>query len=140
MNPAIANGSLGSLAVLPGVPESARRARAVVSRVLGPDHAAAQAAAACVSELAANAISHTRSGLPGGTFTLSVHDSGDAVRIAVTDTGSNTWPRARQPRRTSTHGRGLAIVAALSAAWGSERTGGGQVTWCKVHASDTTTA
>jgi serine/threonine-protein kinase RsbW len=140
MNPAIANGRLGSLAVLPGVPESARRARAVVSRVLGPDHPAAQAAVACVSELAANAISHTRSGLPGGTFTVSVHDSGDAVRIAVTDTGGNTRPRVRRPRPASTRGRGLAIVAALSAAWGCERIGGGQVTWCHIHTSDTTAA
>jgi len=46
----------------------------------------------------------------------------------------------RRPRRASTRGRGLAIVAALSAAWGSERTGGGQVTWCQIHASDTTAA
>jgi anti-sigma regulatory factor (Ser/Thr protein kinase) len=136
MIPAAAHG-LGTLAVLPGVPESAGRARAVVRRVLGPDHPAAQAAATCVSELAANAINHTPSGLPGGTFTLSVHDGGDAVRIAVTDVGSNTRPRARRPRLTSTHGRGLAIVAAVAAAWGNKRTGSGQITWCEIHASDT---
>ena len=129
--------ALGTLAVLPGVPESAGRARAVVRHVLGPDHPAAQAAATCVSELAANAINHTRSGLPSGTFTLSVHDGGEAVRIAVTDAGSTTRPRARHPRPTSTHGRGLVIVAALAAAWGSKRTRGGQITWCEIHASDT---
>lgn|SRR5215469_8647394 len=87
MNPAAADGGPETSAVLPGVPESARRARAVVTRALGQDHPAAQAAAACVSELAANAIGHTRSGQPGGSFTVSVHDAGDAVRIAVTDAG-----------------------------------------------------
>lgn len=140
MNPAAADGGPETSAVLPGVPESARRARAVVTRALGQDHPAAQAAAACVSELAANAIGHTRSGQPGGSFTVSVHDAGDAVRIAVTDAGGTARPRARRPRRASTRGRGLAIVAALSAAWGSQRTGGGQVTWCQIHASDTTAA
>src|SRR5262249_12583109 len=96
--------------------------------------------AACVSELAANAISHTRSGQPGGTFTVSVHDGGDTARIAVTDASSTAAPRARGPRPASRRGRGLAIVAALSAAWGYEGTGGGQVTWCHIHASDTTAA
>lgn len=139
MNPAAERGPETS-AVLPGVPESARQARAVVTRALGQDHPAAPAAAACVSELAANAIVHTRSGQPGGMFTVSVHDGGDAVRITVTDAGSTARPRVRRPRPASIRGRGLAIVAALSAAWGCERTGGGQVTWCHIHARDTTAA
>lgn len=137
-NPAADDGPETS-AVLPGVPESAQRARAVVTQALGQDHPAAPAAA-CVSELAANAIGHTRSGQPGGTFTVSVHDGGDAVRIAVTDAGSTGRPRERRSHSASTRGRGLTIVAALSAAWGYERTGGGQVTWCHIHANDTTAA
>jgi anti-sigma regulatory factor (Ser/Thr protein kinase) len=140
MNPAASGGGPQASAVLPGVPESARRARAVVTRTLGHDHPAAPAAASCVSELAANAISHTRSGQPGGTFTVSVHDGGDTVRIAVTDAGSTARPRVRRPRPASTRGRGLALVAALSAAWGYQRTGGGQLTWCHISASGTTAA
>ena len=132
----VANGRLETWAVLPGVPESAGRARTAVTQALGPGHPAGHAAAACVSELAANAICHTRSGLPGGTFTVSLHDGGDLVHIAVTDAGGTARPRVKRPRRASAHGRGLAIVAALSAAWGCERTGGGQVTWCEIHASD----
>jgi serine/threonine-protein kinase RsbW len=117
--------------VLPGVPQAAGMARAVVAQALGPGHPAAADAAVCVSELAANAVCHTRSGQPGGTFTVSVQAGRGVVRIAVADAGSGTRPRAMRARRGAFHGRGLAIVAALSAAWGCERAGGGQITWCE---------
>ncbi len=122
--------------VLPGVPEAAAMARAVVAQALGPGHPATADAAVCVSELAANAVCHTRSGLPGGTFTVSVQAGRGVVRVAVADAGSASRPTARRARRSAVHGRGLAIVAALSAAWGCERAGGGQITWCEFPASE----
>ena len=122
--------------VLPGVLDSAGQARAVVAQALGRGHPAAADAAVCVSELAANAVCHTRSGLPGGMFTVSVQARAGVVRIAVTDAGSASRPRIRRAGRHSTHGRGLAIVEALSAAWGCERAGGGQITWCEFPASE----
>jgi serine/threonine-protein kinase RsbW len=121
--------------VLPGAPESARQARAVVRRELG-GHPAAEAAVLCVSELAANAVCHSRSGLPGGTFTVSVRAGRDVVRIAVTDADGAAGPRLRHSRQPGTHGRGLAIVAALSQSWGCERAQGGRVTWCEFPASE----
>jgi len=119
--------------VLPGVPESVRQARAVVRRELG-DRPGADAAVLAVSELASNAVRYTRSGLPGGTFAVSVQAGPGLVRIAVTDAGSTTRPRARRARRGSEHGRGLTIVDALSVRWGSERAGAGRVTWCEIPA------
>jgi anti-sigma regulatory factor (Ser/Thr protein kinase) len=68
----------------------------------------------CASELAANAVQHSRSGAPGGSFTLSVEVSrGEHVRIAVEDAGGPWLPGTRLD-----HGRGLGIVAALAADWG----------------------
>jgi len=120
--------------VLPGVPEAAGMARAVVLQALA-GHPAADEAALCVSELAANAICHSRSGLPGGTFTVTVQQAGGGVRIAVTDAGSGGRPRARRAAADSTRGRGLAIVGAVSAAWGCEQADGGRVTWCEIRAA-----
>jgi anti-sigma regulatory factor (Ser/Thr protein kinase) len=121
-------------AVLPGVPEAAGMARAVVLQAL-PSHPAADEAALCVSELAANAVLHSGSGLPGGTFTVTVELAGTGVRIAVTDAGATTRPRTMRPSRGRTHGRGLAIVDALSASWGwgCQRRGGSRTTWCEIY-------
>ena len=77
--------------VLPGVPESVREARALVRRQLGAGDAA-EAAALVVSELATNAICYTRSGLPGGTFAVSVQQVPGGVVIRVRDAGSRVAP------------------------------------------------
>jgi serine/threonine-protein kinase RsbW len=69
----------------------------------------------CASELAANAIRHSRSGLPGGHFT--VHGAvipGDCVLIEVEDDGGPWTAAVRDPVR----GHGLDIVQALAADWG----------------------
>jgi anti-sigma regulatory factor (Ser/Thr protein kinase) len=63
------------------------------------------------SELATNAIVHSRSGLPGGLFTVraEVHP-GDFAWLEVEDQGG-PWV-ARDPDEE--HGRGLALVVALA--------------------------
>jgi anti-sigma regulatory factor (Ser/Thr protein kinase) len=117
--------------VLRGAPESVREARAMIRRALGVHHPAAEAGALCVSELATNAIAYTRSGLPGGTFAVSVRETPDGVLIRVADGGARGRP-APASRAAGEHGRGLQIVAALSAGWGTERVGRGRVTWCLI--------
>lgn len=117
--------------VLPGAPESVREARAMVRRALGGHHPAAGAAALCVSELATNAIAYTRSGLPGGSFAVSLREVPGGVLIRVADGGARGMP-ARDGRAPGEHGRGLQIVAALSAGWGTGRAGRGRVTWCLI--------
>jgi anti-sigma regulatory factor (Ser/Thr protein kinase) len=69
----------------------------------------------CLSELAANAVLHSGSRRPGGTFTVSIDSCpGAYVRIEVED-GGGPW-LARVPDPGS--GRGLDIVRALAADWG----------------------
>src|SRR5690242_9890192 len=53
--------------LLPGRPEYVREARKFVARAIGADHPRADAALLLTSELVTNAVTHSRSGLPGGT-------------------------------------------------------------------------
>jgi anti-sigma regulatory factor (Ser/Thr protein kinase) len=79
-----------------------------------------------VSELATNAVLHART-----PFAVSATCDGTRLRVAVADQ-SATLPRLR--RRDSsdaTTGRGLAMVACLSARWGVDETGEGKTTWCE---------
>ena len=82
-----------------------------------------------VSELATNAVLHARS-----VFTVLLELQGASLRISVVDE-SPVLPR---PRRfgdaSSTTGRGLQLVAALSSAWGvlSPTATGGKQTWCEL--------
>jgi anti-sigma regulatory factor (Ser/Thr protein kinase) len=119
--------------VLPGVPESVREARALVRRHLGAGPAA-EAAALCVSELVTNAIAYTRSGRPGGTFAVSVQEVPDGIVVRVRDGGARTSPHLASPESSSEHGRGLLIVAAVAAEWGTEPASTGRSTWCRIAA------
>jgi serine/threonine-protein kinase RsbW len=124
--------SAAAVITLPGVPGSVREARRFTCRQL-PAGDAADAAALAVSELATNAIEHTASGLPGGTFTVAITAVPRGVAIFVVDQGPR--PAARTAARAwDEHGRGLVVVAAIAAAWGSEASPGGRVTWCVIAA------
>ena len=100
---------------LPGEPLAAREARRAVTswalaRGLGPD---VDDLELVTSELVANAASHGE-----GLVTLEVEDTGEVIRLRVTDSGAvEPQPRLAQPDDDS--GRGLLIVAALSSKWGS---------------------
>jgi serine/threonine-protein kinase RsbW len=69
----------------------------------------------CASELTANAAIHSRSRLPGGTFTVRAKISpGNYAWIAVEDDGG----RSTQGIRDCTGHHGLDIVRALATDWG----------------------
>ncbi|QBI53989.1 ATP-binding protein [Streptomonospora litoralis] len=82
------------------------------------------------TELVANAIKHTRSGLPGETYTLRADRSATGLTLTCRDNGSLTDRRhdyryrsylaaARLGERIDHEtGRGLALVDSLSSAWG----------------------
>ena len=71
----------------------------------------------CASELAANAALHSRSRLPGGTFTVRMRiNPGDHAQIEVEDDGGPWTPQVSD----ATGHHGLDIVGALASAWGVE--------------------
>ncbi|MEU6174594.1 ATP-binding protein [Streptantibioticus parmotrematis] len=85
------------------------------NRDIPRDHPAADDAALIVTELSANAIFHTASGDPTGTFHLTVDVTPTAVTIAMTDHGTpKQAPHVERASTTATHGRGLAIVTAFA--------------------------
>ena len=98
---------------IPATNDQVREARHFIAAILS-GHPAADAAVSCVSELAANASTHSRSALPGGSFTVRLRRSGPAIRIEVKDDGG---PWRSQPVDPE-HGRGLLIIQALSSRCG----------------------
>ena len=76
-----------------------------------------------ISELVTNAILH---GGEGAVLTLTLDDV--KVRAEVRDS-SPAMPVVRSYSETATTGRGMVIVDALAAAWGTFAVDGGKVVW-----------
>lgn len=87
-----------------------------------------------VSEVATNALIH---GV--GEVRLRVVPSPGGVRIEVLD-GSPTAPTRRAATEFDEGGRGIALVEALSSAWGSEPTEHGKKVWFEVPAGSPATS
>ena len=81
-----------------------------------------------VSELVTNAVLHA-----GTTVHLRVEADGSALRIEVTD-GAATKPSRRHYSAEAATGRGLGLVEALAAEWGTRSEAGGKTVWCTVEA------
>jgi anti-sigma regulatory factor (Ser/Thr protein kinase) len=80
-------------------------------------------------EVVANAVLH---GPPDGEIKVEVRVDGEAVKVSVTDQSPDR-PRVLHPAPTAASGRGMALVAALSTAWGIERREpGGKTVWFTV--------
>jgi len=86
-------------------------------------------------ELVGNAIQHATP-LHGGVIRLSWRVRSTRgiqfVEVRVTDGGGVTEPRVRDAGQDATEGRGLAIVAALTSAWGVEHEGAEQTVWAEL--------
>jgi anti-sigma regulatory factor (Ser/Thr protein kinase) len=106
------------------MPSQVSRARGIVTAVLGRDHPLYDDVVLLTSELATNAILHTRSGA-GGSFTVAVTHSDSAVRVCVSDAGSDGCRTSTQ----ATSGRGLPLIEALSHRWGFTREAGSTTVW-----------
>lgn len=87
------------------------------------DHALVEDAALVVTELAANAVRHARSG-----FTISICDLGSRVRISVAD-DSGDLPVRRESSVWDLSGRGLGLVAAVAAGWDVDTSDAGKSVW-----------
>lgn len=119
----------------PNSPASVARARAFVRRSaadLAPE--VADEVELMVSELATNAVRHTRAG-----FEVRVDRDGDRLRIAVADEGDGA-PTVKNPEPRSLSGRGLWIVEQLAHDWGIEASGGGKAVWFTVALGERTGA
>jgi serine/threonine-protein kinase RsbW len=79
-----------------------------------------------VSELATNAIVHSRSRQPGGTFTVRAQLDRDRLRVEVCDQGG-AWHTPARANADDQNGRGLLIVSQLASRWGCE--GHSQTGW-----------
>jgi serine/threonine-protein kinase RsbW len=77
------------------------------------------------SELAANAVLHSRSA--GQSFTVRAEVRRDYIWIEVEDAGGPWLVRQQQDGK-----HGLDLVTALAASWGVETSGGCRVTWARV--------
>lgn len=96
--------------MFPGTPKSVPTARHWLRGLL-KDSPAADIAETCLSELVTNAVLHSRSAHPGGALTVRVTRTPVRLRVEVQDEGG-LW--AQRPPGED-HGRGLAIVEALTA-------------------------
>ena len=105
--------------VFPGRPDQVAQARRFVARVL-EGCPVADDALLCASELASNAIRHTRTGRRSGKFQVVVWRGVASACVAVLDDGSDSTPAPSpgQAGRLAESGHGLLAVQALAAWWG----------------------
>jgi two-component sensor histidine kinase len=109
----------------PGRKEQASQVRAALRAFLA-GCPAADDVILLASELTANAIAHSASGGPGGTFTVRVYvHHGVCIDAQVEDQGSN-WDGQISGTRSP---HGLYLLRQLSAACGTRRGQQGWITW-----------
>jgi len=114
--------------VLPGIPESVRTARFRVRAALVFHRLDQYAddAAAITSELVTNVVQHVCGDGTGTVEVILVRTRNpEAVTVVVSDS-SPDGPAMREASAGSERGRGLRIVAALSAHWGWHPEEGGK--------------
>jgi serine/threonine-protein kinase RsbW len=117
--------------IFEGLPERVSDVRRFTENVLG-DVPGVDGAVLIASELAANAIRHSRSGNPDGIFALHLTDFDGRWRICVYDEGGPNTPRAGHPDDSEESGLGLLLVAAVSRAWGVLGNRDGRAVWAEV--------
>ncbi|WP_194927802.1 ATP-binding protein [Catenulispora pinisilvae] len=115
----------------PGRSECLAEVRLFSFAVLG-DCDAAHMVALVADELAGNAIKHTASGEPGGEFVVRLARFSDRCRVRVDDQGGPSIPAIRTPYEDDEAGRGLTIVATLSARWGTDGDETARSVWAEI--------
>jgi serine/threonine-protein kinase RsbW len=98
-----------------GVAEQAHDAREFV-RFLLADAPVVDDIVQVAAELIANAITHTRSGAPGGLYMLEVHRWRGGAALSVLDQGGPSEPRLGSGELAE-HGYGLRTVKAMATWW-----------------------
>ncbi|GAA0597833.1 ATP-binding protein [Actinomadura livida] len=101
----------------PGELDQARAARRFTSALLAGCSELDEVLLA-VDELVVNALRHTKSGQPGGAFTVEIARWDGAVTVAVTDEGAPYEPTVTDAAADAESGRGLRTVSLLASGWG----------------------
>jgi anti-sigma regulatory factor (Ser/Thr protein kinase) len=119
-----AQAATGYTGVFCGRPDQVSRARHAIARHLA-GHPASDDAALIISELAANAVLHTRSA--GQFFTVRAKLSEASLRLEVEDLGGPGKPAPRDATRP----HGLDVIQALTGQgnWGTDGDSTGRITW-----------
>lgn len=116
-------------ATYPGTADQVRHVRAAL-RPLLRGCPAADDVILLVDELAANAILHSHSGKPGGTFTVRLqHIPGDHIHAEVQDQGS-TWDG--DLTRSARYPHGLYLLLTLSTRCGIEDGPQSRTAWFRI--------
>jgi serine/threonine-protein kinase RsbW len=118
-----------------GEPAQVPLVRDFVSRYLNGRHCPSEAVQdilVCATELAANAVLHSHSGLPGGHFSVQVVCVGQSVHVAVEDSGG-PWAERGHGGIDEECGRGLQVVSALSTDMGIAGDASGRMAWFSCH-------
>ncbi|MEV1003582.1 ATP-binding protein [Nonomuraea sp. NPDC050202] len=121
----------------PGTKAQISEARRFVTSYLG-DRPETYTAELVVSELATNAIRHTRSGQAAGQFGVTLHAGTTLLILAVHDGGGPSNPHLRHAENTDQSGRGLHLVESLTARWGVHGDQGGRTVWALIPLGQTT--
>lgn len=101
----------------PGEPEQAAAVRRFTAMLLA-GCPALDDVLLTVDELVVNALRHTKSGQPGGTFTVEIARWDGSVAVAVADEGAPSEPAVSDAADDAESGRGLRTVSLLAAGWG----------------------
>lgn len=113
----------------PGLADQPGRVRQELAAVLRA-HQDLDAILLATTELCTNALLHTRSGNPDGTFGVEVTAVGEKfLKVAVTDEGASTGPLLHDPGPTETHFRGLQVVKSISLGYGVDGDAAGRTVW-----------
>ncbi|WP_165986909.1 ATP-binding protein [Streptomyces sp. YIM 98790] len=123
-------GAPGYSETMPCEPESARRARLLISAALNTWGTGnlVDTAMLVVSELVGNSAQHT----PCRLLRVTVSRPGpNRVKVAVTDK-SRTVPDMASPADDAEEGRGLFLVDVLSVRWGYDRHRWGKTVWSEL--------
>lgn len=116
---------------LPCAPESVARARQVVRSALqGKDQEQVELAELAVSEAATNAVLHANT-----DFVIRIFRDSD-IRIEIEDF-STLVPFSKNVSQQASTGRGLDLIAALSASHGTFPTEDGKVVWFTLNPAET---
>ncbi|OLT16065.1 hypothetical protein BJF79_18595 [Actinomadura sp. CNU-125] len=105
---------------LPGLAVEVSAARRFVREVLG-EHPGRADAVLLTSEIGTNAVEHSRSGRPGGSFLVNVRWTIRWARVAVIDDGADGAPCLQRVGTGSAGGRGVALLDELAVRWGFSR-------------------